>query len=207
MLIKDPMKRITAEECLNHNWFQIQKFDTPDGVKESIVKKLKDFRAPTKIQMETLKFLVNHITDIDFKNMRDSFRAMDTENIGTISIDSVCKALKESKISYIDHKYIDQLFSRFDINKKGEINYSEFLAATIDKKSALTKANLRFAFHHWDTDNVGYITKKALKEVFKRQGQHVSDGELEKIIFQAKEPLTEEGQTITTEMNSITLSN
>ena len=30
------------------------------------------------------------------------------------------------------------------------------------------------AFHHFDTDNEGYITKNDLKEVFKRQGQKLS---------------------------------
>ena len=42
------------------------------------------------------------------------------------------------------------------------------MAATVDKKKALTKANLEFAFHRFDVDNEGYITKDNLKEVFKR---------------------------------------
>ena len=44
------------------------------------------------------------------------------------------------------------------------------MAATVDKRNALTRANLLFAFHYFDTDNEGYITKNDLKEVFKRQG-------------------------------------
>ena len=52
----------------------------------------------------------------------------------------------------------------------------------------LTKANLRFAFHHFDTDNEGYITKNDLKEVFKRSGQRLTDSDLDSIIRQAKEP-------------------
>ena len=66
----------------------IQNFNTPVHVKESIVTKLKDFRAPKKIQLETLKFLVNNInsSEIDFKAMRDAFRAIDTANTGIITI-------------------------------------------------------------------------------------------------------------------------
>lgn len=79
------------------------------------------------------------------------------------------------------------MFARFDLNKAGEINYSEFLAATVNKKTVLTKANLRFAFHHFDTDNEGYITKNDLKEVFKRSGQRLTDNDLDLIIKQAKE--------------------
>lgn len=50
---------------------------------------------------------------------------------------------------------------------------------------ALTKANLEFAFHHFDTENQGFITKKDLKEVFKRQGQKIDDENLNFIIRQA----------------------
>lgn len=59
-------------------------------IKESIVRKLRDFRAPKQIQIETLKFLVNNITsnvDIDFKTMREAFRAIDTSNAGIITME------------------------------------------------------------------------------------------------------------------------
>lgn len=65
----------------------------------------------------------------------------------------------------------------------------------------LTKQNLRFAFHHFDTDNEGYITKNDLKEVFRRSGQTLTDTDLNIIIKQAKEPdeqftLQEQGDTM-----------
>ena len=143
-------------------------------VKESIVKKLRDFRAPKMIQLETLKFLVNNITsdvDIDFKTMRDAFRAIDTTNSGIITIDQIKKGfVHDNHVTYCNNEQIEKIFSRFDFNKNGEINYSEFMAATVDKKKALTKANLQFAFHYFDADNEGYITKQDLHEVFRRQG-------------------------------------
>ena len=126
--------------------------------------------------METLKFLVNNSNaDMDFKNLRDSFRILDVSNSGQINKDQLKEAIKlDNNISYYNqhliNNIIDKMFSKFDFNKDGEINYSEFLAATVCKKQVLTKANLRFAFHHFDTDNEGYITKNDLKEVFKRSG-------------------------------------
>ena len=46
MLDKNPQTRISAQKCLEHPWMKIQKFNTPIAVKETIVKKLRDFRAP-----------------------------------------------------------------------------------------------------------------------------------------------------------------
>jgi len=96
--------------------------------------------------LETLKFLVNNITEnvqIDFKTMRDAFRAIDTSNSGIITIDQVKNGFRfDNHITHIDTDLIDKLFERLDFNKNGTINYSEFLAATVDKKVALTKQNL-----------------------------------------------------------------
>jgi calcium-dependent protein kinase len=54
------------------------------------------------------------------------------------------------------------------------INYTEFLTATVDKKTALTMQNLWFAFHHFDVDNSGFITESSLQEVFHREGRKFS---------------------------------
>jgi calcium-dependent protein kinase len=88
----------------------------------------------------------------------------------------------DNNITYINENQIHELFEKFGSSTSGEINYSEFLAATVDRQRALTKENLRFAFHYFDTDNEGYITKDDLKEVFRRQGTSISDEFLNKII-------------------------
>ena len=62
------------------------------------------------------------------------------------------KKLQDSHITFVD------IFANLDFNNNGSLNYSEFLAATVDKKKAITKDNLQFAFHHFDTDNEGFIT-------------------------------------------------
>ena len=172
MLDKNKNTRITAHQALEHAWMKISKFNTPISVKESIVQKLRDFRAPKQLQIECLKFLVNNISSnmgFDFKSLRDAFRAIDTSNSGIITLEQIKKGFGfDNHITYVDTQQIEQLFKRIDVLGRGSINYSEFLAATVDKKIALTNANLQFAFHYFDTDNEGYITKEALKEVFRR---------------------------------------
>ena len=62
------------------------------------------------------------------------------------------------------------MFTDIDFNSDGEVNYSEFLAATIDKRKCITDENLRFAFHHFDVDGSGFITAHDLNEMYKRKG-------------------------------------
>ena len=48
------------------------------------------------------------------------------------------------------------------------------MVATINKNEALTDANIKFAFHHFDTNNDGHITVDDLKEAFHREGRDIS---------------------------------
>ena len=152
-------------------------------VYESTLIKLKEFRSPKKLQYEALVFLVNNIVDIDFKGLRESFRAIDIANTGIITLDQIKKGfVHDNYITHIDIETIEELFNRVDVNKTGKINYSEFLAATIDKEKALTEANIEFVFHHYDTNNKGYITKTDLIEVSKRQGSLLTSEQVHEII-------------------------
>lgn len=156
--------------------------------------RMKNFRAPKQLQLETLKFLVNNITmDIDFKSLREAFRLIDTSNSGRITIEQVRKGFShDNYVTFVDENLIEEIFERFSYERKGEINYSEFLAATVDRQRALTKENLRFAFHHFDADQEGYISRHDLREVFRRQGQVVRDEVLDRMISQVKEFIKEE---------------
>lgn len=73
---------------------------------------------------------------------------------------------------------INEIFNKIDFNKDGEIEYTEFLAVTVDRRKAITEANMLFAFHHFDIDNTGYITQENLEEAFRREGKHLPDEEL-----------------------------
>jgi calcium-dependent protein kinase len=77
---------------------------------------------------------------------------------------------------------LNEIFGRLDFNKDNEINYSEFLAATVMKSKVVTDSNLKLAFHHFDVDNSGFITAANLAEAFKRQGKNISEDEVVEMI-------------------------
>jgi Ca2+-binding EF-hand superfamily protein len=75
--------------------------------------------------------------------MREAFRAIDTSNSGIITLAQIKKGFKyDNHITFLNNEYIDLVFSKLDFNNIGQINYSEFLAAAVDKQRALTEANL-----------------------------------------------------------------
>ena len=55
-----------------------------------------------------------------------------------------------------------------DIHKHNIVNYSHFIAATIDQQRFLTKERIWATFKYFDKDNSGLISKQNVKkEVFK----------------------------------------
>mmetsp|Transcript_9392 Transcript_9392/g.6750 ORF Transcript_9392/g.6750 Transcript_9392/m.6750 type:complete len:104 (-) Transcript_9392:151-462(-) len=66
------------------------------------------------------------------------FYSIDVNWSGSISKEEISKAFKQNEnINYTDLQ-IDDLVSKIDFNKSGDINYSEFLSCTLDKKTHLT---------------------------------------------------------------------
>jgi len=115
----------------------------------------------------------------DFAKLRNAFRTLDTDNSGSLEMSEIRTAFNELNIP---EEEINQIFERIDFNHDGEINYTEFLAVTVDRQKAITENNLLFAFHHFDTDNTGFITVDNLKECFRREGKHLTTAELQAII-------------------------
>ncbi len=135
MLQKDPAKRISAIDAMSHRWFEKSHADKPVTDKK-IFQRLREFRAPQRLQMEALTFLVNNITkEIDFKSLREAFRVLDKNNTGLLKLQEIKEAFKESNIPQDD---LDEMFRNLDFDQDGSINYSEFLAATVDRRKALS---------------------------------------------------------------------
>ena len=82
--------------------------------------------------METLTFLVNNLSKdvIDFKTLREAFRALDKQNTGLLNLNEMKQAFQDSNVLPSD---LENIFKSLDFHHQGTINYSEFLAATVDK--------------------------------------------------------------------------
>ena len=59
-----------------------------------------------------------------------------------------------------------EIMKMVDKNESGSIDYSEFVAASINRKSVLSKQRLEAAFRTFDKDGNGKLSMSDLKEVF-----------------------------------------
>ena len=96
-------------------------------------------------------------SDDDVKELRSAFQRIDTDGTGFISSEELKNILIRKRMSANDQE-VQDIISQMDFTGNHMINYSEFLAATIDIKNFLTDSKLKAIFQQFDTDNSGYIT-------------------------------------------------
>ena len=65
-----------------------------------------------------------------------------------------------------------------------QINYSEFLSATINLRHYLTDQRLQTLFNQFDTDDSGVITRENIFYAMQKLGQEITTQELDEIMKQ-----------------------
>ena len=60
---------------------------------------------------------------------------------------------------------VDKIMKIADSDGSGEIDYSEFVVATMDKRKLLSNEKLETAFNLFDRDNSGSISANEIKDV------------------------------------------
>jgi len=77
---------------------------------------------------------------------------------------------------------IKNVVKELDFADNKKINYSEFIAATINASDFLTHDKLEAIFKSFDIDNTGEITAQNLKDAFSKFGKEATDEEIEQVM-------------------------
>lgn len=77
---------------------------------------------------------------------------------------------------------IANIVKELDFAENKKINYSEFIAATINAAEFLTEDKLKAIFKSFDIDDSGEITAQNLKDAFSKFGRECSDQDIQAIM-------------------------
>lgn len=100
--------------------------------------------------------MATQFNETEIVKMGQDFAKLDINNDGVIEIDEIKKGLRS--LHKQESEEILELFKQMDTDNSGQINYSEFIAATIEKSLYMKQEKLYQAFKHFDTDNSGKIS-------------------------------------------------
>ena len=77
---------------------------------------------------------------------------------------------------------IREMIDQMDYHNNKKINYSEFLAATLDVRSFLTESRLKAVFKQFDTDSSDKITEENIVLAMQKLGREISRKEVHEMI-------------------------
>lgn len=160
MLTYDPTKRPSAERMLDHTWLTTAAAGSSGRVAKDLGTKLKSFRGASKMKKVALTLIAQQLKDDDLKELRETFIALDKNKDGTLSAAEIREGMLKAKVDLPTD--LVEIMKGLDTDGSGNIDYTEFIAATISQKQYLKKEVLWAAFRVFDKDGNGIITKSEL---------------------------------------------
>jgi len=166
MLLKmNHRERYTAEQALNHEWIK-NKAPAAKGVslQSNFVDNLRGFRSQNKLKKAALHIIAGQLNEDQIKNLREVFMALDGNGDGLLTAHEMKEGLAKAGLKDIPVD-LQQILEDVDSDGSGVIDYTEFLAATLDKRAYLQEDVCWSAFRLFDKNGDGKISQQELKMV------------------------------------------
>jgi calcium-dependent protein kinase len=174
-MLSDPLNRLTAEQVLSHPWLkkQLSKDTKSTGIKINF-NTFKTYSGANKLSRAVLTYIASRLTDSEVKKLKDAFQKIDVNGDGMLTLEELKNAINLNPEVHVMN--IEQIFKTIDTDNSGVINYTEFLAASIDKRIYLQEDKLRDAFKLFDEDKSEKISKSEISKVlkFKKSGAEMT---------------------------------
>ena len=156
-------ERLSPKEALKHPWI-VSNSEVSNGVghqfKPIHMNRLKHFHKLANFKKVVLTFIASRTTDKEIMEEMKAFKELDKNKDGYITVHELKSGLK----GRLGEDEIKEILEGVDTDKNGAINYTEFIAATLDQKGLLFNSSsiLKDAFQLFDKDNDGMIDQSEL---------------------------------------------
>jgi calcium-dependent protein kinase len=162
LLVLDPDERLTAAQSLEHRWLRKGPEDHIRGMPAQVAMRLRRYTKMSNFRKVLLMVLARQMGTNDLPDMYQAFNAVDTNGDGMISVEELREAFSGVSSTKLSEPEIAELFAAIDLDGSGAIDYSEFLAAVIDRKLLFREDLCLQAFRSIDRDASGDVGVKDL---------------------------------------------
>jgi Ca2+-binding EF-hand superfamily protein len=165
MLTRDPALRIKGPDILNHPWMkQFECGGTAQDLPRDITASLRLFGS-----MQLFTRLAHQAASVSLNPgevtaLRKAFLAMDRDDSGGITLDE----FRHAMAGKLSDSTVDAIFDKIDVNKSGDISYSEFLTASTAANASQSKSAMMAAFDRMDADGSGFLETAELAQLLVR---------------------------------------
>lgn len=170
--------RLEASDLLQHRWIQNQIETQKRPLPPSLGKNFQSFNASRKLKRLALTLIATQMQHTDIDELHKQFMALDTNGDGVLSKEELEEGFPD----------MTNVMDLIDTDGSGKVDWTEFMAAALDHQQYQNKDVLFGAFHVFDLDGDGTITKSELKHVLEvGSGAGITDAMLDDLIKEADE--------------------
>jgi len=173
MLQKNPRARYTADQAFHHDWIKPLQLkstrkEKPAELSMEMLQQLRTFRKGNKLKRSALIVLASMLKTMDVYYVHKVFVSLDLNGDGQISLPEMTEHLRskmgDSEVAQMFEDDVTQ--NAFDVDEDDvdakPFSYTEFIAATFDRKKCVTPATSKAAFAGYDKEGSGKISMRSL---------------------------------------------
>jgi len=165
LLKMNPRDRYTAEQALNHVWIKNKAPKAANvSLQSNFVDNLRGFRSQNKLKKAALHIIAGQLHEDQIKALRETFMSLDGNGDGFLTSAELKEGLSKAGLKEIPPD-LQQILQDVDSDGSGVIDYTEFLAATLDKRAYMQEDVCWAAFRVFDRNGDGRISREELKQV------------------------------------------
>ncbi|EGR31676.1 protein kinase domain protein [Ichthyophthirius multifiliis] len=161
-MITKPEKRFKPDQVLSHP-FMKEEIKNKNKQLPLNFNALKNFTQHHKLKKVALAFIASQLSENEISELGKLFRQLDKNGDGVLTIDEIREGLANAGDKNLEE--VRRVISSIDTDGSGKIDYTEFLAATMEKSLYMKEDKLHQAFKMLDQDGNGKISKNELKNV------------------------------------------
>eukprot|EP00440_Ansanella_granifera_P010948 gb/GFBE01011872.1/.p1 GENE.gb/GFBE01011872.1/~~gb/GFBE01011872.1/.p1 ORF type:complete len:500 (+),score=152.57 gb/GFBE01011872.1/:1-1500(+) len=165
LLKMNPKDRFTAEQSLNHVWIKNKAPRAANvSLQSNFVDNLRGFRSQNKLKKAALHIIAGQLNEDQIKQLREMFMMIDGNGDGFLTVNELKEGLAKCGLKEIPPD-LQQIMQEVDSDGSGMIDYTEFLAATLDKRMYIQEDVCWSAFRVFDRNQDGKISREELQNV------------------------------------------
>lgn len=167
LLQRQPQQRLCSERALQDDW--IRKAPSSKGVYlcNSMLRNLRAYQGRHHFMQAALRVVATQLDHGKIRELQDVFKKIDTNKDGLLSHEELEAGVMLLKDAPED---VAALLKELDMDGSGSVNYTEFIAAALDRRVYAEEEICWAAFRVFDKDGDNRISHEDLQAVLEDEG-------------------------------------
>jgi calcium-dependent protein kinase len=94
MLQRDPKRRATAQQILQHDWMRENGVASDQAIEMEVLSRIRKFSAGNRLKKEAIKLIAANLPADEINGLHEMFMEMDVDKSGSISAEEFASALR-----------------------------------------------------------------------------------------------------------------